>query len=157
VEHCFGVIKRVFGFNKVRYRGAWPRTPTAPSAQRRWPTCSCFDTGSPERCVHSRPFEGQGRLFLPLNGLCKPIQSMNHHSIVLQPEFARLCKRSLEGTTIQYPKTGVRLLNSDQVHGAGMVGERTLVLSDLAVWPAPQLGLPFELLSCSDASAHVMA
>jgi IS5 family transposase len=21
VEHCFGVIKRVFGFSKVRYRG----------------------------------------------------------------------------------------------------------------------------------------
>ena len=44
VEHAIRVIKRVFGFAKVRYRGL-PRTPIACSSPARSPICSWCDDG----------------------------------------------------------------------------------------------------------------
>jgi len=44
VEHTIGVIKRVFGFQKVRYRGS-PRTCTVWKSPRRWPISTQFADG----------------------------------------------------------------------------------------------------------------
>ena len=45
VEHPFRILKRIFGFEKVRYRGDVPLSPCAPE---RWRSRECFWRRSPE-------------------------------------------------------------------------------------------------------------
>jgi transposase, IS5 family len=53
VEHSIGVIKRVFGFTKVRYR-ALAKNANRVLSPLRWPTFFSFATRCWEQSVHSR-------------------------------------------------------------------------------------------------------
>lgn len=90
VEHVFGVVKRLWGFDKCA-TVAWPRTRLVPSSPLAWPTSTlrtqhCMDKSARERRQAGelpavRPETGPMAVKLALNSRCGLEMQLNSGAV----------------------------------------------------------------------------